>query len=119
MTCRSRSSTRATASSERRSRTSPVTRERLAAPLQFRTAESLDITVTDDGRGFDTSTRARHRSLVDGAEHVAELGGTFDIAPGTAGGTEVRRVPCSASRSPREPRCESSSSTTTRCSGKV
>jgi signal transduction histidine kinase len=52
-------------------------------------AEALDITVSDDGRGFDAST-ARGIGLWSMEQRVAELGGTFDIAGGADGGTAVR-----------------------------
>jgi signal transduction histidine kinase len=64
-----------------------------SARVSLRTADgTVTLTVEDDGVGTDPE-RARG-GLVNMAERAHDLGGTFEVAPGGAGGTLVRwRVP--------------------------
>lgn len=61
-------------------------------------ADELRISVTDDGRGMETSPETGHG--LRGVRERAELyGGTLDVGPGLDGGTQIQaRLPLAAAR---------------------
>ncbi|WP_245806911.1 sensor histidine kinase [Krasilnikoviella flava] len=60
--------------------------------VRLRVADDLVLTVTDDGSG--TSPDAPRSGLANLSRRATELGGSFEVGPGPAGGTTVHwRVP--------------------------
>ena len=70
------------------------------------TGTELRCTVSDDGAGFDPSTRhptAPGRGLTNMADRIAAAGGELDVRSSLADGTEVRfRLPLSGPRVPAD-----------------
>jgi two-component system sensor histidine kinase UhpB len=71
-----------------------------------RVAQSLHVTVTDDGHGFDVATTAATAlgsgcvGLLSMRERAALVGGSFDIQSSAAHGTQIHAsLPCSPSTS--------------------
>ncbi|GGD18790.1 hypothetical protein GCM10011342_29380 [Aquisalinus flavus] len=57
---------------------------------------SLDVTLTDDGKGFDPHTIIPGNGLKNIADRIAGLGGTSSIGSGAAGTTIAAQVPIPA-----------------------
>jgi signal transduction histidine kinase len=62
-----------------------------------RAGEHIEVTIADDGRGFDSTSAVKELGLVSIAERAKIAGGSVDIVTAAAQGTRIHaRIPAEA-----------------------